>query len=224
MPDLDFKIVGVEAAQRGLLPLLHFKIDIINKSPAEKIQSIMLQAQIQIQSPQRSYNVAEKEKLRELFGKPEDWRQTLRNKLWAHSNTVVRQFTDHTEAVLPVPCTFDLNVAATKYFYALEEGEVSLLFLWSGTVFYSAPDARLQIQQISWEKECTWQMPIATWREMMDRHYPNSAFVWIEREMFDRLYEFKRRNGFATWEQVMERLLAKNSDDVAGVSADSKKT
>ena len=207
MPDLDFKVLGVDAAARGLTPLLHFKIGIVNQTPGDKIQSVMLHAQIQIQSPQRAYTPSEKEKLRELFGRPEDWGQTLRNRLLAHANCVVPAFADRTEAVLAVPCTFDLNVAATKYFYALEDGEVPLLFLFSGTVFYSDPDGRLQIQQISWEKEAAWRMPMGVWREMMDRHYPNTAFMWLDRDVFDRLYEFKRHHGFATWEQAMERLL-----------------
>jgi hypothetical protein len=207
MPDLDFKVLGVEAAERGVAPLIHFKLGIVNNTPAEKIQSIMLHAQIQIQSPQRAYGGTEKEKLRELFGKPEDWGQTLRNRLWAHANCIVPAFIDRIEAVLAVPCSFDLNVAATKYFYALEDGEVPLLFLFSGTIFYFDSDGQLQIARISWEKECAWRMPIGTWREMMDRHYPNSAFVWLERGMFDRLYEFKRQHGLATWEQAIERLL-----------------
>ena len=207
MPNLDFKVLGVEAAQRGLLPLLHFKIDVVNKSPTDRIESIMLQVQIQIQSPRRAYNAIEKEKLRELFGKPEDWSQTLRTRLWTHANATVRSFTDHTEAILPVPCTFDLNVAASKYFYALEEGEVPLLFLFSGTIFYSGTNGQLQIERISWEKEAEYRMPIAIWRELMDRHYPNSAWISLDRDTFDRLYEFKRQHGFATWEKMMEQLL-----------------
>jgi Family of unknown function (DUF6084) len=213
MPDLDFKVLGVDAAARGLAPLLHFKIEIVNQMPGEKVQSVMLHAQIQIQSPQRAYAPSEKEKLRDLFGKPEDWGQTLRNKLLAQANCIVPGFTGRTEAVLIVPCTFDLNVAATKYFYALEDGEVPLLFLFSGTVFYSDSDGRLQIQQIPWEKEAAWRMPVDAWREMMDRHYPNTAFMWLERGVFDRLYEFKRRHGFATWEQAMERLLAHDNGE-----------
>ena len=137
----------------------------------------------------------------------------MRNKLLAHANCIVPGFADRTEAVLVVPCTFDLNVAATKYFYALEDGEVPLLFLFSGTVFYSDPHGRLQIQPISWEKEAAWRMPIGAWREMMDRHYPNTAFMWLERGVFDRLYEFKRHHGFATWEQAMERLLAHSNGE-----------
>ena len=101
-----------------------------------------------------------------------------------------------------MPCTYDLNVSATKYFYALEGGEVPLLFLFSGTVFYAAEDGRLQVQQISWEKECTYRMPVSVWQEMMDHHYPNSAWLSLPRETFDRLYAFKRETGLATWEQV----------------------
>lgn len=211
MPELDFKVTGIEPAQRGLAPLLHFILEITNTPEAEKIQSVMLQTQIQIQAPGRAYTATEKEKLRELFGVPEDWGQTLRTRLWAHANTIVPQFQGRTEAILAVPCTFDFQVAATKYFYALEDGEVPLLFLFSGTVFYVAPDGRLQIQKISWEKECVYRMPVRVWREMMDHHYPKSAFIAMRRDLFDQLYEFKRREGLASWDEVIKELLAGKS-------------
>src|SRR5262249_4019284 len=89
MPDLDFKVWGVEPAAHGVTPLLHFKIEVVNKVPTEKIQSVMLHAQIQIQSPQRPYTANEKERLRELFGRPDDWGQNLRHKLWRHANSIV---------------------------------------------------------------------------------------------------------------------------------------
>ncbi len=117
----------------------------------------------------------------------------------------VRQFSGKTEAILSVPCTFDLNVSATKYFYALEDGEAPLLFLFSGTIFYQGADERLQIQQVSWNKECTYRMPIGVWKEMMDHHYPNTAWLSLERDLFERLYAFRRREGLATWEAAIER-------------------
>jgi hypothetical protein len=211
MPDLDFTVTGAEPAQRGLAPLLHFVLEISNTPESETVQSIMLQTQIQIQAPQRSYQPEEKEKLKELFGAPEDWGQTLRTKLWAHANTIVPQFQGRTKTTLAVPCTFDFNVAATKYFYALAGGEVPLLFLFSGTVFYLAPDSRLQIQKISWEKESAWRMPIARWQELMEHHYPDSAWVAMRRDVFDRLYEFKRREGLASWDEAFERMLDRNT-------------
>ena len=153
MPDLDFKVTGVEGAVHGIVPLLHFKLEVTNIPETEIIQSVMLQTQIQIHPTLRTYADGEKGKLSELFGRPEQWGQTLRARLWTHSNANIRQFAGRTDTILSVPCTYDLNVAATKFFYALEDGEVPLLFLFSGTIFYEGPDGRLQIQQVSWNKE-----------------------------------------------------------------------
>jgi hypothetical protein len=208
MPDLDFKIAGVESAARGLAPLLRFNVEVTNVPADEAIHSVMLQAQIRIQSPQRRYNAAEKEKLLDLFGLPSRWGETLRERMWTTSNTTVGEFAGRTEAHLSVPCTYDLNIAATKYFYALEEGEVPLLFLFSGTVFYAGPDDRLQAQQISWNKEAAYRMPVRVWREVMEAHYPNSAWLYLHRDVFDRLYAYKRAHGLATWDQTLEQLLA----------------
>ena len=35
---------------------------------------------------------------------------------------------------LPITCTYDFEVVAAKYLEALEDGEVPLLFLFSGTM------------------------------------------------------------------------------------------
>ena len=90
MPDLEFKIIGVEAANYGITPLLHFKLEITNTPESETIQSILLQAQIQLQPTQRSYAAAEKEKLGELFCTPDRLGQTLRARLWTHASENVR--------------------------------------------------------------------------------------------------------------------------------------
>ena len=207
MPELDFKVVGIEPGARGLTPLLNFKLEVTNTPETETIHTVTLQAQIQIQAPQRSYTAREKEKLTDLFGAPEQWGQTLRGKLWTHAHTVVRSFSGHTTAQFSVPCSFDLNVMATKYFYALEEGEVPLLFLFSGTIFYEGEEGQLQVQQISWNTECAFRMPVATWRELMDHHYPKTAWVTLHRDVFDRLYAYRRAHGLTTWEETVEALL-----------------
>ena len=207
MPDLTYRVIGVSAEARGLTPLLHFRFEITNAPADELIHAVILQAQIQIQSSQRSYSPREKLKLADLFGSPERWGQTLRNKLWAHSTVSVGEFEGTIETILPVPCTYDLNVAATKYFSALDGGTISLLFLFSGTVFYAAADGRLQVERISWNKECVFQMPVSAWQEMMDQHYPNSAWIYLHRDVFERLVDYKRDQGLPTWEATLERLL-----------------
>jgi Family of unknown function (DUF6084) len=213
MPDLNFQVTGIEPSARGLTPILHFNLEISNEPPSERIQAVMVQAQIQIQAAQRRYHDREKEGLIDLFGTPDRWGQTLRNRLWAHANTTVRAFSGSTEAVLPVQCTYDFNVIATKYFYALEEGEVPLLFLFSGTIFYAGPDGGLQVQQISWDKECVYRMPVKAWADLMDHYYPNSAWLSLQRDVFDRLSAYKSRLGMLTWEQAIEHLLARDTGE-----------
>lgn len=207
MPEINFQVTGIEPASRGLTPLLHFKLRITATPNTHSIEALLLNVQIQIQSPQRSYSSAEKERLVELFGTPERWGQTLRNRLWTHTNATVGAFTGETEIILPVPCSFDLNLAATKYFYALADGDIPLLFLFSGSIFYARPDGGLQIERVSWEKECTYRVPVQVWKKLMEEHYPNSAWLYLQRETFDCLWAYRRKNGFATWEQTIDHLL-----------------
>src|SRR5262249_10101325 len=105
-----------------------------------------------------------------------------------------------------VPCSGDLSLAATKYFYALEGGEVSLLFLFSGSVFYT--DAgRLQVIPIPWNQECTFRMPVRVWQALMEQHYPHTAWLSLGRDTIDQLYAYKRRHSLITWDETIEHLL-----------------
>jgi hypothetical protein len=221
MPDLAFQITAVEAAAHSLTPLLHFKLRIINSPPEKTVQAILLAAQIQFQSTQRAYNPAEKEKLVELFGAPEVWGRTLRNRLWAHTHATVAPFKGSADAVLPVACTGDLGVTATKYLYALEGGEVSLLFLFSGSVFYN-DDGRLQVSPISWSQECTFRMPVQAWQSLIDQHYPNTSWLSLRRETFERLYAHRRRHSLMTWEETVEHLLQASAEPSEPVGAPSE--
>ncbi|MGI8549897.1 MAG: DUF6084 family protein, partial [Dehalococcoidia bacterium] len=111
-------------------------------------------------------------------------------------------------------CTYDFNVAATKYFYALEDGEVPLTLLFSGTVFYATEDGQLQISQVPWEKEASFRLPVQVWKQMMALYYPNSAWLRLRQEVFDRLYQYKLRSGLPDWEQALENLL-RSAEEVA---------
>jgi hypothetical protein len=207
MPDLSFAIESAEPVAYAASPLLALKLKIHNANPREQIQSVMLQAQVQIEAARRRYQPEEQSRLLDLFGEPERWNQTLRTMLWTHANVTVRPFSGDTTADLHVPCTFDFNVASTKYFDALADGDIPLCLLFSGTVFYEESEPGLQIAQIPWDKEARFRLPIATWKSVIDRYYPNSAWLTLRRDVFDRLHEFKRSRGIATWEQALEHLL-----------------
>jgi hypothetical protein len=213
MPELTFQVTGVQPCAQSIAPLLQFKLRVANSSRDEAIHTILLSAQVQIQAPQRSYNPQEKEKLLELFGPPESWGQTLRNRLWTQTNATIGAFSGSVDALLPVACTCDLNLAATKYMRALEGGEVSLLFLFSGSVFYVGSDGRLQVSPISWNSECVYRMPAQVWRDAMERHYPNVEWLCLRRDTFEQLHGYKRRHCLVTWEDTLDRLLSANNPE-----------
>jgi hypothetical protein len=208
--DLKFTVEGAEQQPHSAAPLLVFKLRIAETIADEEpttIPAIALRCQIRIEPTRRRYAPAEQEQLLDLFGEPERWGQTLRSALWTHTSVVVPPFTGSTVVDLPVPCSFDFNVAATKYFHALEDGEVPLCLLFSGTVFYTAEDGYLQVSQIPWEKEANFRLPVSVWKDMIDVYYPNSAWLCLGRDAFDQLYRWKCSQGIPTWEQAIERLL-----------------
>jgi len=208
VPDLNFKIEGAEAVPYAAAPLLAFKLR-IEKTPAEQtIHTVVLRAQIQIDVTRRHYSPQEQEKLTDLFGDPDRWSQTLRNMLWTHASVVVPEFEKEATIDLPVPCTFDFNVAATKYFHGLKDGDLPLIFLFSGTVFYQDQHRTLQVAPISWDKEAKFRLPVGVWRELVEGYYPNSAWLSLRKDVFERLHGYKMRYGIPTWEQTVERLLA----------------
>jgi len=208
MPDLVFVVEGAEAVPYAISPLLTLKLRVRNADELEPIQTVMLRCQIQLEVTRRQYNAEERERLLDLFGEPPRWGQTLRPLLWANTNVVVPPFTASAAVDLQLPCTFDFSVATTKYFAGLEEGDVPLTLLFSGTVFYKAEGGALQIAQIPWEKEAGYRLPVRVWRELMDSYYPNTAWLRLRRDVFDRLSGFKMRRGLPTFEQALERLLA----------------
>jgi hypothetical protein len=211
MHDLSFAVEGAAPVPFAAAPMLAFKLRITNDDAAERIQNVLLACQIQIESTRRRYNREEQGRLLDLFGEPPRWSQTLRAMLWTHATAMVPPFEGETVVDLMVPCTFDFNVAATKYFNGLEEGEVPLNLLFSGTVFFAGDDGALRATRIAWTKEARYRLPVSVWKEMMDRYYPNRAWLCLERDAFERLNEYKRQHGIPTWEQTVEQLLSLDS-------------
>lgn len=209
MPDLTFKIDTASVVPFAAVPMLAFQLQIVNSEACEKIHTIALRCQIQIEVTRRRYTPEEQERMLDLFGQPDRWSQTLRSMLWTHVNLVVPGFEGASTVVdMQVPCTFDFNVAATKYFAGLSEGDIPLNMLFSGTVFYAPEESPLQVAPISWEQETRYKLPVKLWREMMESYYPNSVWINLRKDIFDRLYRYKMLHGIPTWEQALERALA----------------
>jgi Family of unknown function (DUF6084) len=213
MPELSLSVEGASAIPYAAVPTLGFTLA-ITESEGIPIEAVSLQCQLRIEATRRRYSTPEKQRLEDLFGSQDRWAQTLRTFLWTHASVPVRPFQGETRVELPVACTFDFEVVATKYIYALEDGELPLIFLFSGTVFFRDQDGALQIAQIPWEKEATFRLPVQVWKDLMRFYYPNAAWLYLHQDVFDRLLEYKTRHGIPTWDAALERLLTAATADV----------
>jgi hypothetical protein len=127
--------------------------------------------------------------------------------LWTNAGATVSGFLGATTVEVQVPCTFAFNVAATKYFHGIGNGEIPLCFLFSGAVYYDGGGGAQQVVPISWSKEARFRLPAETWRGMMEMYYPNSAWLCLRRDIFERLHQYKIRHGMATWEAALESII-----------------
>jgi hypothetical protein len=216
MPDLDYFVDKAEAVPYAAAPQLAFGLRIVQKAQAgqeiRQIHSVTLRCQIRLEPSRRKYSLPEQGKLVDLFGEPARWGQTVRSMLWVNTAIVVPAFVEQAQVDLPVTCTYDFNIATTKYFHALEDGEIPLGLLFSGTIFYRGEDDSLQVAQISWEKEVNYRLPVAVWKRTMDLYFPNSNWITLRRDVFDRLAEFRTRHALTSWEQAVESLLAASQE------------
>ncbi len=214
MPELSVQVQSASAVPFAAVPLLSFSLEVSNRNSATRVHSGIVRCQIQLEATKRRYDPKEQARLTDLFGEPERWSSTLKPMLWTHITFALPQFSDRAVIDVPVPCSFDFNVAATKYFDGLNAGEIPLDFLFSGTVFYQSSEGEaLQVAPIPWDLEARFRLPVSTWRDLIDHYYPNSTWLRLRRDTFERLAEYKRQHALLTWEEVFDRVL-RESDEV----------
>jgi hypothetical protein len=209
--DLDFAVEDARAVEYAAVPMLGFDIRITCRS-GHAVHSIMLDVQVQIAARRRSYDGEEEPRLAELFGTPERWSTTLRTLPWLRATQVVPRFAGETLVELRVPCTYDFEVTAAKYFQALGDGEVPLEFLFGGTTFYAAHGGALQATMIGWDREADFRLPVSVWRQTMDHYFPGSAWLRLDRDTFARLAAHRARNTLPSWEQTLDSLLPEDGE------------
>lgn len=216
MPELSFHIDDVAAMPHSAAPTLAARLRIENARRNEPVHSISLNCQVTIQPLGRGYTAAEEARLLDLFGERERWAQTMKPLLWTIAVLRVPAFTHNVAIDIPLPCTLDFDVAATKYFYGLEQGSIRASVVFSGTVFYARADGALQVMQIPWESEARFQVTSAQWRAAVDAHFPDHHWLRLPRDTFDRIYRYKVTNQIPRWDQVLERLLDQAERENAG--------
>jgi hypothetical protein len=202
---LRFACTGARPEPFAAGPSLLFDLRIADDS-GRRVHSIALRTQFRIEPRQRPYAPEEQARLVDLFGEPARWGETLNPLQLATVGSTLAGFTGETTAVITVPLTYDLDIAATKYCHGLADGEIPLLLLFAGTVYYQG-DTGVQVGPVPWSEEAPFRLPVATWRAAMDDHYPGSTFIRLSRATVDALSTYRSKHVITTWDETLERLL-----------------
>jgi Family of unknown function (DUF6084) len=205
MSDLAFTVLDVTADRYAAVPQLLARIRVEETSSAV-VHAMALRAQVMIEPQRRPYAEDESDRLLDQFGERPRWKDTLRPFLWTFATTMVSGFTRDLEFDLPIPCTYDFEVTASKYLHALRDGEIPIRLLFGGTVF-TRGETGFSVEQVAWNLEAAYSLPVMVWTELMDHFFPNAGWLRLDRDTIAALTRFKGENGFVTWEQVVGALL-----------------
>ncbi|OBR98704.1 hypothetical protein A9W98_34050 [Mycobacterium gordonae] len=210
MNDVQFTVVDVTPEPYAATPVLTAHVGVADPG-GEPVHAIALRAQVRIEPLRRGYSDDEAAGLTDLFGTRERWASTQRTFLWQHCAAMVPGFTGATQIALPLACTYDFEVTAAKYLHALRDGVVPLQFLFSGTVFVKGQQG-FAVQQVSWDCEDHYDMPVSVWRDLIREHYPNSGWVRLSHDAVTALAAYKAAHGLLDFDDAVAALLAATSD------------
>jgi hypothetical protein len=206
MSDLTFSLLDIVPEPYAASPTLTAHLHIEDAGP-EPVHAIALRAQVRLEPQRRPYSDAEAAGLTDLFGSRERWSSTVRPFLWMQCSTLVQGFTGSTDADLSLPCTYDFEVAASRYLHALRDGGIPLVLLFSGTVF-TRGSAGFGVEQVPWDREVRFELPVRAWKELMAQHFPGSGWLRLDHEMLARFAAYKASRGHTTDDDAMADLLA----------------
>lgn len=206
MVDLAFTVLDAAPEPYGAAPTLLFRVR-VTESTGAAVHAVALRAQVHIEPQRRQYAPAESDGVADLFGPTERWGSTLRPFLWTHVSTVLRGFTGDLDFDLPMPCTYDFEVAATKYLHSLDGGDVPLVLRFTGTVFTRGTTG-FGVSQVPWHLEAAYRMPVRVWRQVMDAYFPGAGWIRLDRDTLDALARYRAARGLTSWEQTLGELLA----------------
>jgi hypothetical protein len=208
MPELTFRVRDAAVMAYAATPAIGLRVEIRVAPAGSRVESILLRCAVRIDAGARAHTAGEQARLKELFGDASVWSRSARSLLWTQTTAVVAGFDELCEIEVPLPCSYDLAAAASKYLRALEAGEVPITAQFSGTLFYAAPSSSVRVELIPWDREASFRLPAELFQQAIERHFPDSGVVSLRRDLFDRLDRYRVEQGLSGWEQALERLLA----------------
>jgi hypothetical protein len=205
-PQLEFAVLGARALERAAVPTIVLTLA-IDRVAGPPVRSLTVAARIDIAPARRPYDEREEERLTDLFGAPSQWDGTLGTLPWARTTLLVGAFSERVTAPAAVTCSYDFEVAAAKYLHALGDGDIPIELMFSGTILYADDERGVQASPIPWDREASYCVPVAVWRQAMRSVFGDTAWLRLPRATFDRLCAYRRQLGVPDWEQAIESLL-----------------
>jgi hypothetical protein len=204
--DPVFTVLDVEGVARAVVPTLRFLMHVSDPSGRE-VHAAALSVQLMIDPARRAYDDATRARLTELFGAPERWGATTHSFPWARVDVLVPAFTGATGFALDVPCPYDLELAAEKYFYALPDGEVPLSFHLTGMFLLRGEHDRLAVHPVPWSSNVRWRMPVAAWKGAIAELYPGGGWIRLAPETLEALAARRAAGGHHSFDGAVAALL-----------------
>lgn len=211
MSDLAFAIRDIVVEPYAAAPQLTAKLR-IEESTGSVIHAIALRCQIQIEPQRRGYQLEETIGLTDQFGTRDRWSTTLKPFQWMQCGTMVQGFSGSADVDVALPVTYDFEVTASKYLHSLREGEVPIAVLFSGTIFTRGMNG-FGVEQVPWDREARFSMPVKVWRDLVDLYFPNSGWLRLDRDTLGALANFKAGGGFMTWDEAVWSLLVRSGEN-----------
>ncbi len=213
MSHYTFSVPDMFAEPYAATPQLTARVR-IEESTGQVVHAMALRCQVRIEPQRRSYTAADEAGLRALFGDRDRWKDTLRPFLWMQCSTTVQGFTGITEVDLPLPCTYDFEVAGSRFLHAVGEGTIPLSLMFSGTIFTRGENG-FGVEQVPWNCDARYDLPVAVWREMMRAYFPNIGWIKLDQDVLDQMADYRARHGLTSWEETVHRLLASEREALA---------
>jgi Family of unknown function (DUF6084) len=204
--EVTFTVVDVAPEPYSVSPQLTARIGVA-ASGADPVHAIALRCQVRVEPLRRPYSDDEAAGLTDMFGPRARWANTQRTFLWQHTAAMVQGFTGSTEVGLPLDCTYDFEVTGSKYLHALRGGTIPLQFLFSGTIFVNG-ERGFAVQQVSWDQEDSYDMPVSVWHDLVHQHYPNSGWIRLSHDTVTALTRYKSERGMLDIDEAVTSLLA----------------
>ena len=206
LPEPEFAVIGARPVRYAAAPMLMLDLQVSEPS-GRPVYMIALRIQLMIEPARRSYDEKTRAGLVELFGAPERWSVTTRSLVWAQLDVLVPAFTGGTTVAVPVSCSYDLELAATKYLHSLGDGTAPLALHFNGTIYYPGDDGGLQMVLVPWNKSIDFRLPVSVWRQTVEHYYPNTNWVALRSETLAALQRVKLDRGLATFDASIDALL-----------------